>query len=758
MDGKHNTDKTNAQIEFQGELQGIQAKIELWSGKRKPDSPFVGAFVKPPKKLIKAFSYQIPLASQRREKIELFVKLYQKRADCDNEVEAWNIVRQLPHFHLVPAVLPKSHKVKILSGKMKNQDFFCIVMEKAKGKVFNIWFNEVLDDVPNPPVAFHQFFSVWFQLFHLLKFLHLDCNPTFFYHADIKPDNLRFRNNSLRLIDFNASTNLTRSSPYGTAQYAPSRTIKGIRPIYETDYEVHTGFFDLYCAGVTLLEVFTSICVKWGKENKNTWFYKLSECFKRKEKLSNSNSIKDEKKWEGLIKENRKIQKLLDDWKKSNSIIAKMFSLLLDETYLEAGNNNKLSSIYNDLLLKSKQKYIKAAMKDIDFQDKTGSLRTRLRRTFPKLLSKLLTNYSRNIFSYLYPLLYLDYSNNTMGYDEQAKLALKSVETYAKSLRKESCLDVGCAFGTAALRASRSGFKRITCLDNNPYFDRLADLLWRPGDPKLYDVYFPRAKDLFVAIYGEDGEKQILNLVSKYNKDFLENESKRWVYWLADYWSLAIEEKPKNKFDCIICNNFLHWPVIDFQNMNKECSNFYYKDKDLGMSGLEDLLFPLLSHLKKNGCLVIVEPSQFFEDDLHKDEDTAFYEKRFTNQPIYKAAQDYARSTLANDIFKFEIEPIEFRKRETKFLSSFFKKLEDQGYKVDIIPEKHYHECDWRSTIIGEFNMTLRKLTDIQIQTILSDEMRHIQFYKEFRNYLEKLDIPNEPPLETIYIAVITKN
>jgi len=751
---------TKIDIKFlQEPLSNVSATIRLLQGGSSDsieEPPMVGDIIES-KELVDLFQAEIPLVKQISPDIQLMAKLYELRlqSSCVSEVNAWSRIRKSPYFHLTPAVLPQAYRIKITSGDKKGNEYLCILMQKAVGKRFDKWFEVILRISPNPPIVFHQFFSLWFQLFQFLKFLHLDAPP--FHHADIKPENLIVSNNALRFIDFNAAIIGTYGLPHGTAQYVPNSVLDETRISIDRNPSFHLDYFDLFCTGIMLLEVFTAIAThcNWSLEV-NLTLKKLQECFDRKRKISESEQP-DETRWRKLKDENDAIRDLLATWKKnSTSTLAKRFSELLDETNLTVDDPTRVSDIYENLLSPSKSEYIECALHDIGFKHDKGSLMSdQLETGFSGMMADLLTNYTRNVFSNTYPPQYFYHSHKTKGYDEQAVLALDFVEDHFLHLGEDmSCLDVGCAFGTAALHAAKRGFKNITCLDNNPYFHLLSGILWSSGASNKIDEYLSPFKELFKAVYGEGSESQLRDLIQEYNRIFLENGSESWLYKMADYWKLGAAQTRgiRDKYDLIICNNFIHWPVIDFEHMREDCAHFYDQDSHLGnsYSGLQRLLHPLLNRLKRAGCLVIVEPSGFCEDDTNYDFDKDFHNKRFTNNPLYKEAHIYARETLANNIWKFDLG--ENKDRQPLFLRSRFEELSKFGHQVEFVAKSHELKSTWSETILGEFTMTLRNLPEDKLMHISSNPESLIEFYGKFNTYLAKQVFPKEPPTETVYV------
>jgi len=742
------------QIELQSApLAGVSFGISPLPRKT-TESPIVGPMQLVPNEILAAFTSDIPLVDQIVPRPEFFAKLYPSTQSdrCDDEVLAWRMMRRSRFFDMVPAVLPRSYRAIIVEDpSYADQEFYCIVMERAVGSELDVWFEQVARNAPNPPVVIHQFFCVWFQLLSFLKAIHFQ-TPAY-YHADIKPDNLRFLNNALRFLDFNASTTLSYDLPYGTSRYAPNRVLNATRPNFRP-VTVESGAFDLYCAGITLLEVLIRFYAS-VYTGKNLVYSELRQCFEKKKEADKKDG---QIKWNELKVQNDRIYSLLDKWKK-DSPIGKQFALLLDEDNLQA-RDSKLAVIYKAVLSPSMRQYITWAKTDIEFRERKGILSGGLKGNFPKLMASLLHSYSRHIFSDSYPLLYLDYSDHTQIYDKQAAVAI-SVAAEASGTIGGSCLDVGCAFGSAALRAAKSGFRNITCVDNNPYFHRLAALLWKERPLVIYSDYFPTARGIFEAIYGENGEARIHELLNNYGAMFRAYQADSWTYRVMDYWSLSMEPSGSGQeFDYIICGNFLHWPIFDFERMNSDCDNYYDIDADLGGSGLTRLLSPLLQKLKSKGCLVIVEPSQFFKNDLAANEDEQFHSGRFSEHPTYKEAQRYAREDLADEIFgtKLPMPPA----REVKFRWSAFKDLEKFGYKVSLTENTEPFGSDgadsaevWRNTILGEFNMTLRNLSSENIDQISPELQR---FYDKQKKYMESREMPTEHPPSRIYIVLIQRN
>ena len=229
----------------------------------KEDRLIIGQIKNPPAILHQAFAEEVSLPGKIIPPPEYFIKLYsiapEQTTECKDELAALRMIRKSQYFYMVPAVLPTDqptgYRVKILSSAPFS-DGYGIVMEKAIGAHLNKQFERVCATGKSLgtgvlPIVLHQFFLVWLQLFDLLKYLH----DVPFFHADIKPENVIADNNSLRVIDFNAATQLTwHPEKKGTALYVPNY-VNQIRRTDPKPEKIHCGYLDLYGVGITLLEV-----------------------------------------------------------------------------------------------------------------------------------------------------------------------------------------------------------------------------------------------------------------------------------------------------------------------------------------------------------------------------------------------------------------------------------------------------------------------------------------------------------------------
>lgn len=163
------------------------------------------------------------------------------------------------------------------------------------------------------------------------------------------------------------------------------------------------------------------------------------------------------------------------------------------------------------------------------------------------------------------------------------------------------------------------------------------------------------------------------------------------------------------------------------------------------------LLEPMVRHLRVGGVISIVEPTQFFVDDLDEMADNSFHEQRFTNHPLYQKAHAYARRDLASPIFGFSLDgnlPAKIQEepkknRETCLWRSGFEKYASRfGFELKYEPVMYRFKSDWVSTIPGEFNMTLRNLPPEIIQKMTDDTGKLSKFYGEFRKWLKLQDWP----------------
>lgn len=408
-------------------LRGCKPHVKQVRAPVKEEPLIVEFSSPPPDRLRDLFQDALPLVKQMKPAIKLMAKVFQAghEFDAKTEMRAWRMVRDTPYFHLTPAVLPTLQKVRV-SGEAYERA--CIVMEKAEGSEVDVWFKHMLDH-NNPPFVFHQFFTVWLNFARLLEFLHSGRQEGGarrrrpFYHLDIKPDNLLFSNNLLRLIDFGACSTRVNGLPTGTARYCPNVIIRNTRPELSPGQRFHHGFFDLFCFAQTFLEIYLRICEKTAVRG---YIHALLNYFKKKDSVLKKNQ---NTRWNTFAKQNDNIRKELEVWRQADardSGLAALFLSMLNETALAKGDTKDLLEIYRQIRQHSKSDYIDDALSACEFTKEPDS-KVALSGVsdFPKLMADVLTNYSANFFSSTYPLLYLDYSDKTGIYTRQAESALK---------------------------------------------------------------------------------------------------------------------------------------------------------------------------------------------------------------------------------------------------------------------------------------------------------------------------------------------
>jgi len=700
------------------------------------------------------------LCNYQRFQRDYFIKWFPMRIEAERELRCLKKVGESPYFHRFPWVYPELGNCNI-----EGRQGYALLLEFIEAppilKHFRTRYRERLD----LRLILLQYCNAFVDSLDTLQFLHR-CQPPIF-HCDIKPDNIMFHNNFLKIIDFdNAHDDIRSAAKFDTPRYLPGYVLKAMlerRSIQCLD------LVDLQLGVVTFLEIFVNVFSEQIGDTDD--FKKISEAVQTKEAVPVTKAPRDQ--LIDFMEADKHIVNIVKDWKNDPNDLKRLFSTISfndedAEAYAASCARSTVATLYASackLVLTADAARSKCVITATIPPDQFGTQ-----------MEKTLISSTSDIFSNFYPLMYLDYSESVGAYDAPSEKAAEKAAKYLETHHDTGpCLDVGSSFGTAAFQAAKQRLTSIYCLDNSPVFQRLANLLWAEVEDEKWQAEarcFIQPELLAIAstytqlVDGQEAGQYFMEILSRKRQQFAPYRDQIKHFFLADYWSLAerllaiVRGEKSENFKYIVCNNFLHWPVIGFENLGKitRCND----NLDLGKTHLRHLLLPLLSVLGTPGVLAIIEPSQFFRDDTDS-KDAEFHEARFTQQPMYRNVLNEVYEQLLPNWFGFEKKLGGPPRREEKFTASAIRTaIEEEcpSCHVEITRYTHYKINDWKRLIIGEFMMTMRNFSQDEIRKVISADTNKITgFYREFSEIVErKSSLAQIDPVESLYMIYVLRS
>jgi len=709
---------------------------------------------------------------------EYFLKGFEKKSDAGRESECLNEVCQCQMFHR----FPWAYKSPVECHGDMNIGY-ALVMEFINAPNILKHFESIYVGNLDLDLILLQYCQAFVEALDTVKFLHGLPRPV--YHCDIKPDNVFFKNNFLKIIDFeSAHIVMKRASSIGSDVFLPSYALKArleerdLECLDVIDLQLTVGTFLM-----VLLRVFASEVIDGGLVALKDPVDRRWEASEKKKEESRGSGQPVKVNYQHLLGIAETIENGVKEWLDSpgSNALRSAFSIL-------AINGSKPNS-YEKCLAKTETtvtELLKGA-RELVRVDRSHPGRAWLGTSikpiqFVKNMEVLLTSSTRNLFTSLYPLMYLDYSRATEWYDVPAKLAAQRVAGRLAAIQHRraedrgdaTCLDVGSAFGTAAYRAAvDGGFARVVMLDNSPIFQRMAELLWAKemnlewelGLNRLLTPEVLEGLAVYRRLSGPASAREYYRrlLVDK-RTEFCAQTDKVGGFLLRDYWSLserlvAVAAKEQTRsFNYIICNNFLHWPVIGFERLQRTAG--LAPNMDLRRHHLLHLVKPLLDSLARPGLIAIIEPSQFLVDDRDVADDAVWHEARYSRDDAYVNVHRKAYTELIPLHFEKYKPPLdEPPRREEKFR---FKQLKEEIINevrtATVWIERFSHEspAPWEDVIVGEFSMTMRTFDEEGQRKLSNAGPGQLgKFYKELYESVRSETPKSQRPIECFYAVYI---
>jgi hypothetical protein len=378
--------------------------------------------------------------------------------------------------------------------------------------------------------------QAFLQVVNAVESLHRLTPPVF--HCDIKPQNVRFHNNLLKIIDFDTARSGIKSRvPLGDVRFQPNYALNAMNAREGLSC---LDVLDLHLTVITFLEILIRTFFK--NHISSEPIEKIKNAIEKKDKA-------DELEYESKLRDykaaNADMLAAIDEWykiDKTNKLVEMITALLINPT------TNRSYTKCAELLSTSLEDLYKCSLRVVEQKSKSLLTSSSSPYELAENMEYLLGNVTSSIFGGYYPLIYLDYSKTYGSYDRPAAEAAKTARILLTSVDDpKPCLDVGSAFGTAAFRCAEEGFSQISCLDNNPVWKELFELLWSQNPPR--GLWEDTAEKLLTEDFLEIGSQYLGRSKSETKTHFkelmLEKQKQLAPYTsyisdfdIADYWSL----------------------------------------------------------------------------------------------------------------------------------------------------------------------------------------------------------------------------
>jgi SAM-dependent methyltransferase len=644
-----------------------------------------------------------------------------------------------------------------------------LMMERIDGLALHEHFRLIRQSHYDIRFALLQYCEVLIELFDAVRQLH----DVGVHHCDIKPDNVLFRNNLLTVIDFNGATSAGYADTFGTARYLPAYALA-----HRGRLKLPLNVADLQLTAICALEVLVTAfegILDVPKEITLSLRAKdriHNQC-ERKEHLGEPVEIKERDR--EYIAADKDLRRGLKQWaaQREDNLLVQVLCWAGEHPGGSTHDHKKTYEAWKSVLTRISTEDVYASatdlIVDVELRDTSSPDDVRF---FCEQLSSLMTTKTKSVFQSFYPLIYLAYSESSQWYDNPARCAAEYASRALRAQRQRArplrCLDVGCGFGTGAFQAAGAGFDELYCWDNSPVFRRLADLLWTTTDNEAWrhdveSLIAQHAQLVSHTLRTQADARGALRQIMEDKRASLSHHAEAMrQFVVADYWSLsrgAVELNLREKMDFIICNNFLHWPVKDF-NRTKALVGHAFADTDLAGDELAWLLYPLLQVLACPGVLAIIEPTCF----LQVDGDEPDFRGRFAEHPIFNEILCSVFAALVPRYFGFESDNTFPAKRPVVFRYADMERTVQTNFTdCEIYCDRQSYplaaHCSWELVVMGTFPMMVASMmTAREHAQMLAGPLD--EFFAEFQEVIRQKTKDQDPSVlrETFNVVYICKS
>lgn len=216
-----------------------------------------------------------------------------------------------------------------------------------------------------------------------------------------------------------------------------------------------------------------------------------------------------------------------------------------------------------------------------------------------------------NVFANLYPMLYAAETPVSGGYEQQSMLTATIADQLCGGLHRRRVLDLGCGYGTTTMALARFCPGHITAIDNSEKMIELLKIVMLSDvDLEMYMRHRGAEEvlgDLFPVTLEHLKRRRAEFQQGIYHTAYGDRLDARVVSSLELQSALC-------DYDCVVGNNFLHWPVNQRKAVLKKDQPFR-TDSEIIDLAIGDALRPIARTLKHGGVGVFLEPKDFITID-----------------------------------------------------------------------------------------------------------------------------------------------
>ena len=287
---------------------------------------------------------------------------------------------------------------------------------------------------------------------------------------------------------------------------------------------------------------------------------------------------------------------------------------------------------------------------------------------------------AREVFESLYPILYASIAPISGAYDRQSEKCAALADAYA-GLSNKRVLDAGCGFGSTSLAISAYGAGEIVAVDRSKsMLDLLRQVLLSHNDLSIW-LETKGAHSVLGEFYYPTVQYLRWMRATFQGSVFYQHGTLHPLL----YNILKLQDLSLGRFEVIIGNNFIHWPVNERMNEIKQADPQLTEEQVLARA-CHDALWPLASLLSPGGLAVFMDSKSFITLDNNWELDAKLEQKTITEHPVYKAFHKGLQRIFKQE---FGIDYALPRKTELFRRTQLDALMELGGFRL-----KHFHHVD----------------------------------------------------------------
>ncbi len=222
------------------------------------------------------------------------------------------------------------------------------------------------------------------------------------------------------------------------------------------------------------------------------------------------------------------------------------------------------------------------------------------------------------VFTDLYPFLYAATCFDG-GYRDMSIICAALAAAHCGTLKGKRVLDIGSGYGTTTAAIAAYQPREIVAVDNSaPMVRLMTEVLCGAEDLNAWMT--TQGADVVLGNLYEGVLDHFNSMRAVFQGGAFRRNGGRLTPRIGD--CLELGKNIIGKFDAIIGNNFLHWPVQQWIAAQKKAGTSL-TDKELLTGACEAALTQLRLRLNDAGTMILMEPADFItlDDDLKADVD-----------------------------------------------------------------------------------------------------------------------------------------